>query len=394
MKSFSAAVNNRLYKAYVVGAMAVDRAAVSAQKSGASPDLLAGAGPFFYRLLTFDGRIPAVTWLPGSRTLRLSQLTGGTSEELDAQGVPLGGGPSPEEIRALNGWISEMCRLRDSGEFGALVSKIEGDTRGLPAPYDWLRRLFHAHGLIGSGRYQAAMDLLLGDAPLGAVDRPYGAYQLYFNALFLSGRYRECVSDYMALPTAVHMDWADLTVPVAWANAYADDPALAQAIRNSPAFMNYPMPEFPALLAALSGDYGRAEELARALVPGKTLFPEPSLVLIHALIAQGRTADAREVMGTLNRRFAGERMDDGETELWLRWHERPNAPGLLGSMDRLVEQKRGRAVAEIDVRALFPLTLARAARMHRDAGDLAAANKLQSEAYRLAPKSWRAGLTL
>ena len=390
------AVNNRLYKVYVVGAMAVNGATKLYWKTGSSPDLVGGTGtaPPFYRLLTFTGRAPAVDWLPASRTLHLSQPNGEPGLDLNAEGVPVGGGPSPEEVRDLNGWISEMCRLRDSGEFEALVSKIEGDTRTLPAPYDWLRRLFHAHGLMGSGRYQAAMDLLLGDSPLGTGDRPYAAYQLYFSALFLSGRYRECVSDYMALPTAVHMDWADLTVPVAWANAYADDAALAQTISRSPAFMNYPMPEFPALLAALSGDFGRAEELARALVPEKTFFPEPSLVLIHALMAQGKIAEARKVMDTLNRRFAGERMDDGETELWLRWHERPNAPGLLGSMDRLVEQKRRRAVSEIDIRALLPLTLARAARMHRDAHDPGAANRLQSEAYRLAPKSWKAGLTL
>lgn len=390
------AVNNRLYKAYVAGAMAVDKATHFNGKTGNSPDQVGATGtaPPFYRLLTFEGRIPAVTWLPSSSTLRLTQPTGGPVEDLNAEGGPLGGGPSPEEIRGLNGWISEMCRLRDSGEFETLVSKIEGGTPVLPAPYDWLRRLFHAQGLIGSGRYRAAMDLLLGDAPLGAGVRPYAAYQLYFSALFLSGRYQECVTEYMSLPSAVHMDWADLTVPVAWANAYSDDPDLAETISRSPAFMNYPMPEFPALLAALSGDYGRAEELARALVPEKTFFPEPGLVLIHALIAQGRTAEARKVMDTLNRRFAGERMDDGETELWLRWHERADAPGLLGSMDRLVEQKRRRAMAELDVRALLPLTLARAARMHRDAGDGAGSKKLQSEAYHLAPKSWKAGLIL
>jgi len=390
------AVNNRLYKVYVVGAMAVNGATNLNWKTGSSPDMVGAAGTAspFYRLLTFTGRVPIIAWLPASRTLRLSQLSGEPGLDLNSEGVPVGGGPSPEEVRDLNGWISEMCRLRDSGEFEALVRKISQDTRQLPAPYDWLRRLFQAHGLIGLGRYQAAMDLLLGDAPLGAGERPFAAYQLYFSALFLSGRYRECVTEYMALPTAVHRDWGDLTIPVAWANAYADDPALAETISRSPAFNNYPMLEFPALLAALSGDYGRAEELARALVPEKTLFPEPSLVLIHALIAQGKIAEARKVMDTLNRRFAGERMDDGETELWLRWHERPNAPGLLGSMDRLVEVKRHRAKAELDVRALLPLTLARAARMHRDAGDAAGSKKLQRDAYRLAPKSWRAGLTL
>jgi len=386
-------VNNRLYKTYVVGAMAVGRAAMSDPKSASSPDLIQENTPFLYRLLTFAGRIPSAGWLPASRTLHLSQPNGGPATDLTPGGVPLRGGPPTEEVHALNAWVSGLCRLRDSGEYEDLVAKIHGDTRPLPAPYDWLRRLFHAHGLIGSGRYQEAVDLLLGGSPPGSMDRPFAAYQLYFSALFLSGRYKECVTAYMALPASVHNDWADLTVPVAWANAYAGDSTLADAIRNSPGFHNYPMPEFPALLAALSGDSGRAEELARGLVPDKSLFPEPSLVLIHALLMQGKTADARAVMDTLKRRFAGERLDDGETELWLRWHERPNVPGLLGSMDRLVEEKRRRAVAEMDIRALLPLTLARAARMHRDAGDAAGSKKLQSDAYRLAPKGWRAGLT-
>ena len=41
-----------------------------------------------------------------------------------------------------------------------------------------------------------------------------------------------------------------------------------------------------------------------------------------------------------------------------------------------------------------PFPLARAARMHRDAGDRSGADRLLEEALRLAPKSWRPGLEM
>jgi hypothetical protein len=100
------------------------------------------------------------------------------------------------------------------------------------------------------------------------------------------------------------------------------------------------------------------------------------------------------MMDVVRRRFPGERMDRGETELWLLWHEKAGDRALLSSMDDLVETKRRLAASGVDVRALLPLTLARAARMHRDAGDRARAQGLLDEALRLAPRSWRPGLTM
>ncbi|MGC8764231.1 MAG: hypothetical protein ACP5VN_11505 [Acidobacteriota bacterium] len=187
-------------------------------------------------------------------------------------------------------------------------------------------------------------------------------------------------------------DWADMGPTVFWAATYLGDDPLSHTFVNGRLVDRYPMREAGALLAALQGDYLSGESLARAQKPLESIYPGPALVLVDCLLMQGRTAEARSAMEAVKASFVGEGLDQGETERWLLWHEKPGNPALLRSMDSLVEAKRRMAASDVEVRALLPLTLARCARMHRDAGGRARAGELLKEALRLAPPSWKHAL--
>jgi hypothetical protein len=389
-------VNNRLYRVYAVGAMHVSPLGAAAGTGAMSPDRVQGVEPplTIYRLVSFDHAYPTLGWRASPPTLVVSDQ-GIPFLELGPRGESRDGpGPSPEQVRALNDWITDLCRLRDMSDWDAMLSSLRSDGQALPPPYDWLHRFFTTHALIGLGRYDEALATLSAGPTLSDGRQPFMSYRMRLEALFLAGRYRECLLAFVAMKEESRTGWSDLAYPVFWAAVYAGDDPLVRALEPGKPVNPYPVPEAPSLLAALQGDYRRAELLARAEHPETSLFPGPALALAHVLVAGGKVAEARALLDSVNRRFPGEDPDGGETDLWVMWHEQPGSQGLLASMDRVVAQKRRRAKAEVEVRALLPLTLARAARMHRDAGDLAAARALQEEACHLAPKSWRVGLSL
>lgn len=389
-------VNNRLYKAYSAGVFFVTPSGVGAANSGCSPDLhFAVQGPRpWYRVVSFHYKMSDLAWSmspPGF----LLQFQGRTFLRLNPDwSCSTPGAASPSDLLWLNDWIGEICRLRSAGEWGQMLSRLSGDRRPFPPPYDWLKRLFTAHALMGLSRYDEALTTLAEGPPIEDGLKPYAAYNLRLNALFLAGRYRECVAEFMGMPESVQKDWPDMGTTAFWAANYVGDDSLSHTFVNGSQMNRYPMPEAPALLEALKGDYVSSESLLLTQKPLESIHPEPALVLIHCLLMQGRVAEARSAFNVVKARFPGERMDYGETELWLLWHENPGNPALLRSMDSLLERKRGMATSDVDVRALLPLTLARAACMHRDAGDRTQAERLLKEVLRLAPEAWRPGLTL
>lgn len=389
-------VNNLLYRGYFAGAIKVDRASRRGLLGVSSPDMapVLAARPLLYRLASFDHPFPRLAWRADPPGL---QLQDGEVPFLNLS--PLGertdtGSATLAQVESLNGWISDMCRMRQLEDWGGMLSALRSGGRPFPQPYGWLRRFFTAHALMGLGRYDDALEELSSGPALAEGTLPFEAYRMRLEGLFLAGRYRECLASFTEMRDVARKGWADLGVPALWAAVYADDGGLTRALETGHGANSYPVPEAPALLAALRGDYRLAEALARDQRPETSVFPEPALVLIHCLVMEGRLKEARAVLDILDRRFPGEEMDAGETELWLLWHEKPGDRALVGSMDRLLDQKRLKAAVDMNVRVLLPLTVARAACMHREIGDVGEARRLQEEAYRIAPKSWRPGLLL
>lgn len=390
------AINNRLYKAFVAGAMDVRTSNASISRSYTTPDVSLDSRivPPLYRLISFTRRNPTLTWTstpPGLHLLYNNGFAFAMEPNGDRRNAT---SATLSELNHLNTWITEICRLRQLGDWGAMEARLREDPLSLPPPYGWLKRLFTAHALMGLGHYEAAITNLKAPPDRGEETRPYYAFQMRIEALFLQGRFKECVQEYIKEPIETRREWSDAGIPAFWASVYSEDEGQEKHLLSGNGIVAYPMPETPALLAALQGDYRSAEVLARAATPETSSFPAPALVLVHILVMQHRISEARALLDMVHLRFAGEGLDDGETEVWLMWHEHRGDPALVASMDRLVEEKRRRAMTEVEVRALLPLTLARSAAMHRDSGDLAAARRLQAEAYHLAPKSWKRGLAL
>jgi serine/threonine protein kinase len=85
----------------------------------------------------------------------------------------------------------------------------------------------------------------------------------------------------------------------------------------------------------------------------------------------GRTIEARDSSGAV---------------LWRR--EMPRDAALTAQFDEVLAKARKESATVVETRALLPLTLARAAAIHRAAGQRTEAARLQAEALRLAPAAW------
>jgi hypothetical protein len=121
---------------------------------------------------------------------------------------------------------------------------------------------------------------------------------------------------------------------------------------------------------------------------------EPRLLLVECFIRESRLQEARSTLAQAQRWVEESRRNIDETDLWLQWREGSRDPALLDRFSALLDEARREAVMIPRARALLPLSLYRAARLHEESGDLKGARALSQEAISLSPKSWGKGLSL
>lgn len=379
-------------------------AAVKVPASGAlgselvSPDIESGFSetPLFYRLFSFDPfrrmkvrqdafGMPLITlgtgspWLldPSGNLLRAGHITG----------------PPGEIVSRLNAAFPRLCYLRD----GRLFPELLDESAKLPSSgdetYDWIKTLFRASALQGMGRYEDVIREL--NSPNRHASPMY-ARQLALDALFLAGRYVECIHLYDSFPEDVRMAKPELGNTALFAALFSDDSRAFQRVTQASGVTSYDW--YPLMLKALQqcmrGDPTDAEKDLRSLGAEMDQEAEPRLLLVECLIREGRLKEARRSLAETQHWYEESRRDIDGTDLWLKWREGSRDPALLDRFSALLDEARREAVTIPRSRVFLPLSLHRAARMYQESGDLRGARILSQEAISLAPKSWKMGLSL
>lgn len=391
-----AGVNNRLYWSDVVGAAKLHMKGPWTQGRVESPDFQAGHLPLYYRCFSFRFFSGLSLKDPGpTQPLRLA-FSGGPSYGLDGAGGlwgPTGPVPPPEvSLGPLNGGLANLCALRDSEQWEELLGDARAWSRGAEGAYVWLGRLFQAQALMGLGRYNDAIRLLdAGMAAGGGGVIPAYAYQFQLDSLFLGGRYKECLAMANDLPAEVRSDRPELAVTAAWDALYSGAPSVVSHWLAPGSFSRYSWePDlFEGIASFLKGDFAAAETQFRdTLASSGQHISDPGRWLVQVLTSEGKVGEARKLLDEEVAAFPADHLDDGETALWLRWNEGSRSTLVVSRFDALVAKKHVEAKTTVETRALLPITLARAAAVHRAAGQSAEAARLKAEALRLAPAGW------
>ena len=392
-----AGVDNRLYWSDVVGAAKLRLTGRWPEGRVVSPDTQAGQPPLFYRCFSFrmfSGL--ALTDAGPAQPLRLGFPGGPSFLVGEAGGLRSAAGmvpPPTEALARLNGGLGNLCALRDSGQWAELLQDAETWSEEAEGPYRWLGTLFRAQALMGLGRYGKAVGLLdaaSGTPGTGSVP-PY-AYQLRVDSLFLAGRYEECLAAANDLPEEVRADRPELAVTAAWCALYAGAPSEVSHWLSPGSFSRYSWePDlFAGITSYLKGDFAAAGRRFRSMMPSSgRLISDPGRWLAQVLVSEGRLQEARKTVDELAFAFPADHIEDGEIEAWLRWNEGSRTELMASRFDAILTRKRAEAKTTVEVRALLPVTLARAAAVHRAAGQEAEAARLQAEALRLAPAAWK-----
>lgn len=396
-------VNNLLYRLQVVTAFSVERYlsaelprrfVAPVQTAGGFSDLQ--EAPLYWGLDLYRGK-PFLLEDPGaSQPLRIVTQEGAfrllPGYRLAGEGNrPL---PSPGEIRALNARLKALCALREERRWSSLLEEARRWPEGLPFPYDWMGTFFEAHALEGLGRAREVRPLLadaLARRGRGEGPGPYYAYRLLEESAFLSGDYRAGARLWETFPPEAAGLNREAMLAAWWCAVYAGEETTARRIATGE---KYPLEEGRIrsfLHAWLSGDEETAREL-RDRLPLETIqFPEALLYAAAFDAEAGKVGEADRWLGLLKARFAGEDLDGGETEAWVRFRKGQGLPPVA-EMEAALLRRRKRALIEPDERALLPVTLARTAAVLRAAGKREEAESRRQEALALAPLAWRRNL--
>ncbi len=367
-----ACVNNRLYRALFVGAAPL-RGEMGWEAQWTSPDHSGEPRtlPLFYRCVGFDAYDRMTFGAPEPRGVPLfvdpeRQIRGLLSP---AGGLVLDGDaafPPPRQVSAFNGLIFRLVKQRDGGRWADMLELCEKEwPEDTPDPYGYLGRLFRATALLGLGRHGEA------------------------DARFLSGEYRACMEVVVEAQAASRYARTEVAQTGLWAALCAGDEVWGRRLTERDPIRVFPWYAdlYPGIAAYLRGDFEEAERrfrLSNASDAGSKAT-EPGLWLTDALLRRGRTAEARGTFDRLAKAFPGEHLEGGEVGLFLRFRE-GTSPGLLvPAFEGLLARRRLEAATEPEARAFLPLALARAAAVHRAAGDREGARRLQAEAEGLAP---------
>ena len=398
-----AAINNRLFRSNAVGAV---RLAVKPGEPGPealSPDVSSrpSSRPLFYRLISFERDSPAAapTRL-GSGEIQVKTVRGDTFLFAPDGSQVRGGAAAPlsiERVNALNAQVARLCDLKDAGRYVELLDACRDWKEDGPGPYGWIGRLFRSYALMGLGRYgEASGHLESAIAAENPTEVPLYAYQYLVDCAFLEGDYAGCLKRYADRSVEVKRERAELSQSALWAALYAGDPQVeAHFLKSATVIIFDWYREIArALILVLDGHLKEAETFLDGVYRNEARTRQPNLGLwyVDVLCRRGNLAKARKVMGELEASFPAQHLSEDEMGLWLRYCEGDRSVQMESEMDSLLARKRAEARVSVEARALLPFTLARAARVHRDAGDAAGARALQDEAYRLAPKHWRPGL--
>jgi hypothetical protein len=403
------AVNNRLYWGVYLGAASL-RKLPSANALRVSPDVprLRSERLLFYRCVGFDAydslaftpRRSGQSAIPFRWFNRRRDLAGLVFPDgrISLGGVPLE--PSPEEVEAYNERMTQCVQFRDAGRWAELLAFCEQEwPLDSPGPYGYLGRFFRASALMGMGSHGQVSRLMSRSPPPGCAGPPPDLLDHFrANAPFLAGDYRACLLVVDELLGAGH-ERPEIGQVGLWAALYAEDAVwrLTFLSRTPVPVFAWNRDVFPGVAAYTDGDFVSAGQAFRAgyLASVGGRVPEPGLWLADTLLRRGKVREAREVFDELTRTFPGDHLEERDVALYLRLREGREDPGVLAaSMDAVVEQARTAARTEVEARALLPFTLARAAAVHRAAGDRAGARRLQAEAEHLAPRSWKPALTM
>ena len=398
-----AAINNRLFRANAVGAV---RLAVRPGESGPealSPDVSSNPSsrPLFYRLISFErARAEAAPTRLKSGEIQVKTVRGNTLLFTPGGSQLSGGAAAPlsmERVNALNAQVARLCDLKDAGRYTELLETCRDWKEDGPGPYGWIGRLFRAYALMGLGRYgEASGQLESAIAAENPIEVPLYAYQYDMDCAFLEGDYGRCLKQYADCSVEVKRERAELSQSALWAALYANDPQIEEHfLRNGGVFIfDWYRDIARGLILLAGGKFSEAESFLDGAYRSDARTRQPNLGLwyMDALCRRGQLAKARKIMGELDATFPAQHLSEDEMGLWLRYCEGDRSAQVGSEMDSLLARKRAEARVSVEARALLPFTLARAARVHRDAGDAAVARALQDEAYRLAPKSWRPGL--
>lgn len=390
-----AGVNNRLFRLNIMGVALVppesrDQGLASADRALERDDL------FMYRLLpsspsldpTVDTRTsPPLIRLPTGTQWRLG--VGGKLLAPDLKPVA----PSAEVAQRINGFLPAMVAMDDQGDFQGLLDACGKWPKPLSGPYAWLNGLFRAKALMGLGRYDEALSGLDAVAAREPSPVPPWRYRAQLDALFLAGRYHDCLAKFRAVPMVARGWMPEIPHTAALAALYAEDTNATEGMFRS----------------LDEGNYGFLTPVYRAAGLYFSDHPKTALdILDHAetnrnylgvaqyglwrtacLIDEGHLGEAREFFDHLVAEHAGEKLEEDEVGLWLNWKERPGDRRTLASLDAMVARQRLAARTDPDIRAFLPLTLGRDAAAHGNMGDRATSDRLLAEACRLAPSAWR-----
>ncbi len=395
-----AGVNNRLYRLTFAAAVRLDPAASHTDAALTSPDLTwrRDSRMLFYRL--FDsveyGRLALRADLDGPPEI---QVAGGHERwVVDRFGLNRDGAPLPPDrttVESINAKLGNLCSLRDEGRFRDLELACEGLPKTAAQPYAWLGTLFRAHALLGQGRYAESDRLLHAEIARSASGRvPIYAYQFWADDAFLSSAYEECLKRVDQIPRLERMVRCEIGHTALWAAIYRGDPGVRTHVFDNPDLTFFPWyPKmFDGVLKLLDGRPREAEVVLKNLQDGFSEAGDIRLWLVRALLAQGKASEARELYDRSAVACPGTGIKKSLVGVEARCMSGDRDPALVQEADALLANFRKEAVHSVEARAVLPLELAAASRIHRAAGDRAEALKLETEALRLAPKRWKAGL--
>lgn len=193
------------------------------------------------------------------------------------------------------------------------------------------------------------------------------------------------------LSAEVRNDRPELAITAAWDALYSGAPSMVSHWLAPGSFSRYGWePDlFEGIGSFLRGDFAAAETQLRGMLASSGQhISDPGRWLVQVLISEGKVGEARKLLDEEVAAFPADHLDDGETALWLRWNEGSRSALVASRFDALLAKKRLEARTTVETRALLPITLARAAAVHRAAGQSAEAARLKAEALRLAPAEW------
>ncbi len=395
--------NQGLYQCNVVGAA---RVAVPSGKSRPpaviylSPDRVGSSDNslMFYRCLGFENfRMFRLKDLGLSRPLGIV-LPHSPAATLDRSGglwtrAGLEIKPSATNVALLDSGLSQLCSLRFLGHYQGLLAQSRIWLKRASGAYVWLGHLFEAQALMGLKRYAEAISVLGQAQKEGRPARsPSYSYLYLLQCKFLTGQYEDVLTQYDGIP-----DWArayrrGIGLTAMWAALYGGDPEAMGRYTYGMTLngISSDTELYTALFMFFQGDYSGAGKALQGQVSKKdTASSMPSQWLIASLLREHRLHAAESVMKAAIARFPGDHLRDSEIKLWLDWNAGRRDSSLVSRFDHVLAEKRLYAPVDVPSRALLPVTLARASAIQRAAGKRSMADRLEREAMRLAPSSWR-----